>query len=74
MELTKTRGKKISHIAKDLGISVYNLKRWSKEFDKYGHNCFPRHGNRIPGTSKEEEILYLRRELEIVKEERDILK
>lgn len=74
VELTKTSGKKISEIAKDLGISTTNLRRWRNELEKTEGNCFPGHGNRTPGTSEEEEIRRLKRELEIVKEERDILK
>ncbi|SFR16243.1 transposase, partial [Desulfoscipio geothermicus] len=63
VELTKTSGKKISHIAKDLGISVSNLRRWCRNYNEYGNNSFPGHGKRIPGTSEEEEIRRLKREL-----------
>jgi len=74
VELTKTSGKKINQIAEDLGISATNLRRWCKDSEKHGNNCFPGHGNRITGTAEEEEIRRLRRELQIVTEERDILK
>lgn len=75
VNLTKTSGKTVRDVAKDLGINETILRRWRKQLEESnGQSPFPGHGNRKLGTPEEEEIRRLKRELEIVKEERDILK
>ncbi|MBO8138859.1 MAG: transposase [Desulfotomaculum sp.] len=74
VELLKTSGKSAAAVARDLGINVTNLRRWRQQFQELGDASFPGQGNRKPGTPEEEEIRRLKRELEIIKEERDILK
>ena len=56
---------------RDLGISDSALSKWCKEFEEQGEENFPGKGYR---NSIEEEIKQLRRENEILKYERDILK
>ena len=58
-------------IAVELGISVSNLRRWKRDYQDQGKQAFPGQG-RLPAD--EEEMRRLRRELERVKQERDILK
>jgi transposase len=71
IELFEKSGKKISHIESDLGISRGNLKRWINDKALNADSCFPGKGN----VSKENyELVKLRKENKILKEERDILK
>lgn len=57
-------------IADQLGISPNNLSRWKKEYDEAGEDAFPGRGKLTP---EKERIRQLKRELEIVRQERDIL-
>ena len=69
--LFKTSGKAKSHIARDLGISDSALNKWCKEFEEQGQEAFPGKGHQ---TTIEEEMRKLKRENEILRQERDILK
>jgi transposase-like protein len=71
VELFKTSGKAKSHIARDLGISDSALNKWCKEFEEQGQEAFPGKGHQ---TTIEEEMRKLKRENEILRQERDILK
>lgn len=57
----------ITQVARDLGICESLLHRWLKQFGKGSD------GRRVT-ADEHEELIRLRRELRIVKEERDILK
>ncbi len=61
----------ISQAARDLGISQTVLGRWKKQFEAGPEQAFPGKGNLKP---QDEELAHLRRELAIVRQERDILK
>jgi len=64
-------GKKLSEVEEELGIGVGNLSRWRRELEKEKAEAFRGNGN----MSEEQKELYrLRREIEILKEEREILK
>ena len=69
--LFETSGKSKTQIARDLGISDSALSKWCKEFGERGGEAFPGKGHQ---TAIEEENKKLKRELEIVRQERDILK
>jgi transposase len=69
--LFKTSGKSKTQIAADLGISDSALSKWCKEFEEQGQEAFPGKGHQI---AIEEEIRLLKRENEILRQERDILK
>jgi transposase len=71
VRLAQTSGKPITHIARDLGISDTSIHQWRKELAEHGSEAFPGSGHQ---TTQEEEVRHLKRELEIVKQERDILK
>ena len=71
IKLWQTSGKSAQVIEGDLGIARGLLYRWKGQFHIKGEDAFPGHGRMAPA---EEEIRRLRRELEIVKQERDILK
>ena len=57
----------ISQVARDLGICASLLHRWLKQFGK------GRDGRRVT-PDEHEELIRLRRENRVLKEERDILK
>jgi transposase len=61
----------VPEVARDLGIDRSMLRRWVEEQTKSGNGAFPGHGKLSP---QDEELRQLKRELERVTEERDILK
>src|SRR5215472_4868841 len=71
VQLFKTSGKSKTQIARDLGVSDSALSKWRKEFTDHGEEAFPGKGHQ---TSIEEEVRNLKREVEIVRQERDIVK
>lgn len=71
VQLVKTSGKSMSQIARDLGIADSTLHHWCKLFSEHGVQAFPGSGHQTP---QEEEIRRLKRELEVTRQERDILK
>ena len=64
-------GKKRSEVEDEMGIGRGCLSHWKKELEEQGIAAFPGNGN-LPDNEKE--VARLKRELEIVREERDILK
>jgi transposase len=71
LRLLETSGKTATQLERDLGISDGCLAHWKKKLEEGGLEAFPGHG-RVPAD--QEELVRLRRELEIVRQERDILK
>jgi transposase len=69
--LAQTSGKPIAQIARELGISDTRVHQWRKELAENGKEAFPGSGHQ---TALEEENRRLKRELERVQQERDILK
>jgi len=70
VKLLKTSGKTSLEISGDLGISRDNLLRWNREFETE-----ERAGSTETINSEDfKEIKRLKKELAIVKQERDILK
>jgi|SRR5690606_1309144 len=61
--------KSIEKIALDLGISRASLGHWIKQYRREGDRSFPGSGHVV-----EEELRALKRELYLVRQERDILK
>jgi len=70
LRLSETSGKSDSQIERDLGISRGCLYRWRRQFAKEGEQAFPGHGRQAP---EQEHIRQLEREIEILRQERDIL-
>ena len=64
-------GRKVSEVARDLGIEENTLHRWKRELSADGVGAFPGKGHT---NSLEEENRRLRRELEQAIEDREILK
>ena len=59
----------MAQVSRDMGVNANVIYRWKQEAQAHGYKAFPGHGQPI-----EEELVRLRRELEVVKRERDILK
>ena len=68
--LTQTSGKPIAQVARELGISDTSIPEWRKELTEHGPEAFPGSGHQ---PAQEEDVRRLKRELESVKQERDIL-
>jgi transposase len=71
VRLAQTSGKPIAHVARELGISDTSIHQWRKELGTHGEQAFPGSGHQ---TAQEEEVRRLKRELEVVKQERALLK
>ncbi len=71
LRLLETSGKSQVQIERELGIGNGNLGRWRKELAEQGEVAFPGKGHQTPEQS---ELHRLRKENEILKQERDILK
>jgi transposase len=73
VQLSEQPGASVVKMAKDLGVSSHSLYAWQKAAKAQGSLAFPGHG-KISLTAEQEENRRLKRELELVKQERDILK
>ena len=71
LNLVETSGKSLAQVARDLGISDNTLHGWKQQMREHGQEAFPGSGHQTP---QEEEMRRLRRENEILRQERDILK
>lgn len=71
VKLMQSSGKSAGQVARDLGISDNSLYNWQKQLADKGANAFPGTGHQ---SALEEENRRLKRELEIARQERDILK
>jgi transposase len=71
VRLLKTSGKSARQLERELGIGNGNLWRWKREFAADGEDAFPGHGRLTP---EQERLRKLKRENEILRQERDILK
>jgi transposase len=71
VQLARSSGKPKAQIARELGISDSALYSWCKESSDHGSDAFPGKGHQ---SALEEENHRLKRELERVRQERDILK
>ena len=71
MQLVQTSQKPLAQIARDLSIADSTLHHWRKLFSEQGEQAFPGSGHQTP---HEEEIRRLKRENELLRQERDVLK
>jgi transposase len=71
VQLLRTSGKSAVQIAKDLGVSDSALSRWVRESRAHPEEAFPGKGHQSPA---DEELRRLKRENELLRQERDILK
>jgi transposase len=71
VRLVQTSGKSQRQVAEDLGVAMSTLSRWCCELAANGERAFVGSGNLQPEA---EEMRRLRRENDILRQERDILK
>lgn len=75
VRLATAGGRKLPDVAPDLGIRADLLRAWVTQMEGRAgltaEGAFPGHGKRTP---QDEEIRRLRREVEVLKQERDFLK
>ena len=71
VRLAQTSGKSITQVARDLGIGDSTLHHWCKQQTEQGEQAFVGSGHQTP---LEEEVRRLKRELDFVRQERDLLK
>ncbi len=71
LELAKSGQKSINEIERDLGITPGLLHKWKARMKADGPQAFPEKGQ---GDEAEEVIRRLKRENEVLRQERDILK
>jgi transposase len=71
VQLWQTSGKSQSQIARDLGIADSTLSHWGLREASHGKDAFPGSGHLPP---LEEENRQLKRENELLRQERDVLK
>ena len=70
VRLAQTSGKPIAQVARELGISDTSSYQWRKALSAHGDEAFPGSGHQ---TTEQEELRRLKRELEVTRQERDIL-
>ena len=71
VRLLETTDRSASQLERELGIGAGALSRWKRKFAEDGDHAFPGHGRLTPD---QEAVRQLRRENEILRQERDILK
>ncbi len=59
-------------LSRELGIKDATLRRWAKEYEEMGEDAFP--GNGLPKINKDYEILKLRKQVEELERENELLK
>ena len=69
--LVREEGLSMAQAARDLGVPESALWRWKKELEEDPANAFPGKGHLKP---QDVELARLRRENEVLRQERDILK
>ena len=63
-----------AELARELGLRRNQLYKWKEKADQHGINAFPGAGRRVSSVSEAGETVRLKRELEKLKEENEILK
>ena len=69
VRLVTEQGLSLAQAARDLGIDDNLLGRWKKEFEAQGAQAFPGQGH-----PHDAELARLRREVEVLRQEREVLK
>ena len=59
-------------LARELGIKDSTLRRWAQEYEEMGEDAFP--GNGSPKANKDYEIVKLRKRIEELERENELLK
>ena len=62
---------RVVDLAKELGIKDFTLRRWAQEYGEMGDAAFP--GNGSPEVNKDYEIVKLRKKVEELERENELL-
>jgi transposase len=62
----------VAQVSRELEIPLSTLRRWATAFEEHGEEAFPGNGN--PRQNKDYEILKLRKRIEELEMENEILK
>ena len=73
VQLAQQPGRTTEDVAEELGISKSSMSRWKGEYRGKGEKAFPGQG-KVVLSPEQTEIVRLKRELEVTRQERDILK
>jgi transposase len=68
VRLVMEKGLSLAQAARDLGINDNLLGRWKKQMESDDERAFPGQGH-----ARDEELARLRREVEVLRQERDVL-
>jgi transposase len=71
VRLVRERGVSVAQASRDLSVHENVIRKWVKQFDEDPGQAFPGQGNMKP---EQAELERLRREVQKLKAERDILK
>jgi transposase len=71
IRLVTESGKRVTDVAKDVGIAEVSLRRWIKQYKEHGENAFPGKGHLRPD---DEEMRKIKKKLADLEEENEILK
>ena len=71
VQLLKSSGKTARQLEQELGIGKTCLSRWKRELTEKGKQAFPGQGHVPP---EQAQIQELKRQVEVLRQERDILK
>jgi len=71
VRLYESTSKSMSEVERELGITPYLLSKWVQQFHQAEEQAFPGKGKVM---ERDDELSRLRREVEILKQEREILK
>ena len=63
---------RVVDLARELGIKDSTLRRWAQEYEEMGENAFP--GSGSPKVNKNHEIVKLRKRIEELERENELLK
>ena len=70
IKLVTEQGKRVTHVARDIGVSEATVRGWVKKHSEHGENAFPGSGNLRP---EDEEIRKMKKMMADLKEENEIL-
>ncbi|GAB6171380.1 hypothetical protein JCM15765_08580 [Paradesulfitobacterium aromaticivorans] len=71
VKLVTERGKKVSEVANDIGVTPTSFRRWIKLYGEYGNDAFPGKGNLRP---EDKELKDMQKKIRDLEEENAILK
>lgn len=74
VKMVVEKGMKQADVARDLGLSPQMFWRWVRQYRAKAREAFPGVGNGPERDHKDDQILELKKQLERVSMERDILK